>query len=106
MKKIHEFEIERKTFDGTVGSVDVYDVIDENIQAGVRIVKSNSDVPKRTHKHSERQILYLIDGEANITNEKETFSLKPGDFILLEANEEHYVSTGDSDAKLFEIKFP
>ena len=106
MKKIHEFEIVRKSIDGKVGSVDVYDIIDENIQAGVRIVKSNSDVPKRTHKHPERQLLYVIEGTAEITNEKETFSLKPGEFVLLESNEEHYVKTGDSEAKLFEIKYP
>ena len=106
MKKIHELEIVHKNFEGKVGSVDVYDIIDENIQAGVRIVKSNSDVPKRTHRHPERQLLYLIEGVAEITNEKETFSLKPGDFVLLESNEEHYVITGDSEAKLFEIKYP
>ena len=105
MKKIHEFEIVRKNIDGIFGSVDVYDIIDENIQAGVRIVKSNSDVPTRTHKHPERQLLYVIEGTAEITNEKETFSLKPGDFVLLESNEEHYVRTSDSEAKLFEIKY-
>ena len=106
MKKIHEFEIVRQSINGKVGSVDVYDAIDENIQAGVRIVKRNSDVPTRTHKHPERQLLYVIEGTAEITNEKETFSLKPGDFVLLESNEEHYVITGDSEAKLFEIKYP
>ncbi|MHA1927656.1 MAG: cupin domain-containing protein [Candidatus Thorarchaeota archaeon] len=106
MKKIHELDIVRKNIDGKVGSVDVYDVIDENIQAGVRIVKSNSDVPTRTHRHPERQLLYVIEGTAEITNGKETFSLNPGDFVLLESNEEHYVETGDSEAKLFEIKYP
>jgi len=106
MKKIHEFDIVRKSIDGKVGSVDVYDVINENIQAGVRIVKRNSDVPKRTHKHPERQLLYIIEGTAEITNGKENFSLKPGDFVLLESNEEHYVTTSDSDVKVFEIKYP
>ena len=106
MKRIHESEITPKIIDGKVGSVDAYDIIDESIQAGARIVKSNSDVPKRTHKHPERQLLYVIEGTAEITNEKETFSLKPGDFVLLESNEEHYVRTGDSEAKLFEIKYP
>ncbi len=106
MKKIHESEIVQKSIDGRVGSVDVYDVIDENIQAGVRIVKRNSDVPARTHRHPERQLLYVLEGTAEITNGKETFSLKPGDFVLIESNEEHYVKTGDSEAKLFEIKYP
>ncbi len=106
MKKIHEFEIVRKNIDGKVGSVDVYDIIDENIQAGIRIVKSNSDVPTRIHRHPERQIIYVIEGSAEITNETETFALRPGDFVILEANEEHYVKTSDDEVKVFEVKFP
>jgi hypothetical protein len=56
MKKIHESEIVQKRIDGKVGSVDVYDVIDENIQSGIRIVKSNSDVPRR---QNPRQAYHL-----------------------------------------------
>ena len=103
MKKIHELEILRKVIEGKTGFVDVYDIIDENIQAGVRIVKKNSDVPKRTHKHPERQIIYVIEGTAEITNERETFKIEPGDFILFEANEEHYVMTKGEE---LEIKYP
>ena len=106
MKKIHEFEIVRKNINGKVGSVDVYDIIDENIQAGIRIVKSNSDVPARIHRHPERQIIYVIEGSAEITNETETLALRPGDFVILEANEEHYVKTNDDEVKVFEVKFP
>ena len=106
MKKIHEFEIERKTIDGKQGSVDVYDIIDEHIQAGIRIVKSNSDVPTRIHKHPQRQIMYVVEGSAEITNEIETLALRPGDFIILGANEEHYVKTREDEVKVFEIKFP
>ncbi|MCK4566887.1 MAG: cupin domain-containing protein [Candidatus Thorarchaeota archaeon] len=106
MKKIHESEIVQKRIDGKVGSVDVYDIIDENIQAGIRIVKSNSDVPTRIHRHPERQIIYVIEGSAEITNEIETLTLRSGDFVILDANEEHYVKTSDNEVKVFEIKFP
>jgi len=106
MKKIHEFEIVCKNINGKVGSVDVYDIIDENIQAGIRIVKSNSDVPERVHRHPERQIIYVIEGSAEITNEIETLTLRPGDFVILEANEEHYVKTSYDEVKVFEVKFP
>ena len=106
MKKIHEFEIVRKNINGKVGSVDVYDIIDENIQAGIRIVKSNSDVTARIDRHRERQIIYVIEGSAEITNETETLALRPGDFVILEANEEHYVKTSDDEVKVFEVKFP
>ena len=106
MKRIHESEITPKIIDGKVGSVDAYDIIDESIQAGVRIVKSNSDVPTRIHKHPQRQIMYVVEGSAEITNETETIALKPGDFVILESNEEHYVKTSDEEVKVFEVKFP
>ncbi|MGY5879711.1 MAG: cupin domain-containing protein [Candidatus Thorarchaeota archaeon] len=106
MKKIHEFEIAPKVIDGKIGSVNAYDILEEKIVAGVRIVPPNSDVPTRTHKHPERQIIYVIEGTAEITNTSETLSLQPGDFVVLEANEEHYVRTSDEEVKVFEIKFP
>lgn len=106
MRRIHESEISPKVIDGKVGSVDVFDIIDEEIQAGIRIVKRNSDVPTRTHSHPQRQIMYAVEGSAEITNNVETLTLKPGDFVILEANEEHYVITNDKEFKVFEIKFP
>jgi quercetin dioxygenase-like cupin family protein len=106
MKKIHESEISPKVIEGKIGSVDVYDILDEEIQAGIRIVKRNSDVPTRTHHHPQRQIIYAVEGSAQITNNTETLTLNPGDFVVLEANEEHYVITNDEEFKVFEIKFP
>ena len=105
MKRIHESEISPKIIDGKVGSVDAFDIIDEAIQGGIRIVKPNSDVPTRTHKHPQRQIMYAVEGTAEITNKVETISVKPGDFVIFEANEEHYVKTGNEEFKVFEIKF-
>ena len=105
MKQIHESEISPKIINGKEGFVDAIDIIDETIQAGIRIVKKNSDVPTRIHKHPQRQIMYAVAGTAEITNTVETISVKPGDFVILDANEEHYVKTGDEDFKVFEIKF-
>ena len=106
MKKVHESEITPKTIDGKIGTVNAYDILDESILAGIRIVPPNSDVPTRIHKHPERQIIYVIEGTAEITNPTETLKLKPGDFVVLEADEEHYVRTSDEEVKVFEIKFP
>jgi quercetin dioxygenase-like cupin family protein len=106
MKRVHESEIVPKIIEGKIGSVNAYDILDEDIQAGIRVVKSNSDVPTRTHKHPQRQIIYVVEGTAEITNLTDTLQLKPGDFVILEANEEHYVRTSDEDVKVFEIKFP
>ena len=106
MKKVHESEITPKTIAGKIGSVNAYDILDESIQAGIRVVPPNSDVPTRTHKHSERQIIYVIEGTAEITNLVDTLQLSPGDFVVLETDEEHYVRTADEEVKVFEIKFP
>ena len=106
MKKVHESEISPRIIEGKIGSVNAYDILDESIQAGIRVVTSNSDVPTRIHRHPQRQIIYVVEGSAEITNLTETIHLEPGDFVVLESNEEHYVKTTHAEAKLFEIKFP
>ena len=106
MKQIHESKISPKEIVGKLGSVDVFDIIDDTINAGIRIVKKNSDVPTRPHIHPHRQIIYVVDGSGEITNTKERLPLNPGDFIVLDSNEEHYVITHDKELKVFEIKFP
>jgi quercetin dioxygenase-like cupin family protein len=105
MRKINEREIEGKVVRGLTGHVDTFDVIDDSPTIGVRVVAPNSEVPNRVHAHPERQVIYMISGEASLTNRMDTIELQPGDFAILEPNEEHYVITGDSDAKLFEVKF-
>jgi len=104
--KVNETEMTPGQIEGVKGTVQVYDVIQGEVTAGVRVVKAESDVPKRPHIHSERQVIYVISGAGKITDGVETFDLKPGDFILLEANEEHYVITENEDIKLFEVKYP
>ncbi|MHA1902591.1 MAG: cupin domain-containing protein [Candidatus Thorarchaeota archaeon] len=106
MKKVHESDITPSFFEGEKGTVEVRDVIDdEELNAGIRIVTPDSDVPRKTHSHPQKQIIYVISGNGQITNGSETFDFSPGDFILLESNEEHYVSTGSEEVKVFEIKF-
>lgn len=106
MKKVSETDMKPGEIQGARGTVDVYDAIQSELTAGVRIVKADSDVPTRPHIHSEKQVIYVISGSGRITNGKETFDLIPGDFILLESNEEHYVMTKNDDLKVFEVKYP
>ncbi|MHA1654462.1 MAG: cupin domain-containing protein [Candidatus Thorarchaeota archaeon] len=105
MKRFNESEMEMRRFAGTKGHVDVWDAVRGPIVAGVREVAPNSDVPPRPHRHQEAQLLYVISGTPAITNGQETFGLRPGDFVLLEPNEEHYVVTKDRPAKLFEVLY-
>ena len=106
MKKLNEVEMTPGRINGARGTVDVFDVVEGKFTAGVRIVKPNSDVPRRPHSHPEKQIIYVISGSGKITNEKETFNLNTGDFILLDAYEEHYVITDKEVLKVFEVKYP
>ena len=106
MKKEQVTDMVPGTIHGVKGRVDVYDILEGELTAGVRIVKADSDVPSRPHRHSERQVIYVISGSGKITNGKVTLDLNPGDFILLESNEEHYVMTRKDDLKVFEIKYP
>lgn len=105
MKKIHETSLPSNLVEGSKGFVDIIDITTDPITMGVRIVKPNSDVPQRIHKHEERQIIYLMDGFAQVTNTIELISLIPGDFVVIDSNEEHYVITGEKEAKLFEVRF-
>ncbi len=105
MKKVSETDMTPRKVQGTKGSLDVYDIITGELTAGIRIIQADSDVPPRPHAHSEKQIIYVISGTAKITNGKETVDLNPGDFILLESNEEHYVTTQNDDLKVFEMKY-
>jgi mannose-6-phosphate isomerase-like protein (cupin superfamily) len=106
MKRVNEADMNPGRIEGVKGSVDVFDVIQGELKAGVRIVKADSDVPSRPHIHPERQVLYVISGTGKITNGRDTFDLKPGDFVLLDANEEHYVMTQNEQLKVFEIIYP
>jgi quercetin dioxygenase-like cupin family protein len=105
MKRVNESELEKKQIPGKIGHADAFDIVLGVPTMGVRIVSPESNVPKPPHKHPERQVIYLISGSATITNGVETFDLIPGDFVVLDANEEHYVSTGKEEAKVFEVKY-
>ena len=106
MKKVNEVDMTPGRIEGTKGMVDVFDVVEDEVTAGVRIVKPDSDVPKRPHSHIDKQVIYVISGTGKITNGKETLELNPGDFILLDPNEEHYVMTEKDALKVFEVRYP
>ncbi|MFW9926901.1 MAG: cupin domain-containing protein [Candidatus Thorarchaeota archaeon] len=105
MKKINISEMKSTTIEGEKGTVTVFNPIPDEIIAGVRVVPASSDVPKRTHVHLEKQLIYVISGSGKITNGDHTFDLKSGDFVMLDSSEEHYVMTENEELRLFEVKF-
>jgi quercetin dioxygenase-like cupin family protein len=105
MKQIHESSIKPKRVTGNKGWVDVLDVLAEPLTVGIRVIPPHSDIPTRKHAHSEAQVTYVLSGKPKITNTRSTLQLQPGDFVLLEPNEEHYVMSQESEVRLLEVKY-
>ncbi|MHA2140058.1 MAG: cupin domain-containing protein [Candidatus Thorarchaeota archaeon] len=105
MKVGNVSNLERKIIPGIKGHVESIDVLVGTPTMGVRIIPPNSHVPKPKHEHLEAQVIYVISGHASITNGVDTHDLEPGDYVLLESLEEHYVKTGNESVKVFEVKY-
>jgi len=105
MRKIHESFIKPRRVTGTKGWVDVFDLMTEPLTMGIRVIPPKSDIPARKHAHPEAQVTYVISGTPKMTNLQVTLELRPGDFVVLESNEEHYVLTEKNKARLLEVKF-
>jgi mannose-6-phosphate isomerase-like protein (cupin superfamily) len=105
MKKVRLKDMNPVIAEGEKGSIHVFDPWPDEISAGIRVVKKDSNVPKRPHVHPEKQIIYVISGSGSITNGEYTIELEAGDYILLDSNEPHYVSTKNEDLTVFEVKY-
>lgn len=105
MRQVHESSIVPKRVMGSKGWVDVFDVLAEPLTMGIRIIPPKSDIPARKHVHPEAQVTYVVSGNPKITNTQVTLQLKPGDFVIIEPKEEHYVITEKNEARLLEVKF-
>jgi gentisate 1,2-dioxygenase len=108
MKLMNKDEMDKITAEGINGLVDVWDGVSEDgVVAGIREVHPNSTVPGAGHQHTQRQLNFVISGLCNVytTNEDERTELKPGDFLLFDANEPHYFTTYDEPAVIFEVRY-
>ena len=108
MKVMKQSEMDKITAEGINGLVDVWDGVSEDgVVAGIRQVHPNSTVPAQGHKHPQRQLNFVISGRCDVytTNEEERTQLKPGDFLLFDADEPHYFTTYDEPAVIFEVRY-
>lgn len=108
MKIVNQKEVKKSTVEGTIGHIDIIDAIAEDgVHAGVRVIHPHSTVPKAPHKHEAKQINYVIKGRCEYQMPDGTRrKLNEGDFIILDANEEHYYVAFDEPVLLFEVKWP
>ncbi|KKI90379.1 AraC family transcriptional regulator [Bacillus sp. SA1-12] len=58
------------------------------------------------HTHREVEIMYVIDGTCTVVTEKETVSMRKGDFILLDSNVPHrLIVEQHSPCRMLNIEF-
>jgi quercetin dioxygenase-like cupin family protein len=102
---IGEKDLEKKARFGDV-YVRVMNLVEQpSFLVRTAVIPPNSTVPPKPHAHKLRQINYVIDGEPTVTNGKEAIKLKKGDFVVFKSFEEHYYSTTDTSAHIFEVQF-
>lgn len=58
------------------------------------------------HKHNSVEIMYVISGKCTVNTVNDPFSMRKGDFILLDANVPHnLVVEKDSPCRMLNIEF-
>lgn len=107
MKIVDMNDLKEVSSPGERGQVTIIDCINEkDIVLGVREIGPNSIAPKRPHHHPLRQVMFVIEGTGSVTNGIERYRFKPGDFIIIDTNEEHYFESEGDRVKMIEVRFP
>lgn len=63
-----------------------------------------SNLHERHHFHHNLEIKYVLEGSAELKIEEESFLLKQGDFVLINANKRHGVTTKTEDTLVSKLK--
>ncbi|MEM2943502.1 MAG: cupin domain-containing protein [Methanomassiliicoccales archaeon] len=106
MKIVNAQKMGKTISEGDRGVVVISDVVNEqNIVIGLREIDPKSRVPKRPHAHALRQVMFVVEGHGVVSNGRESRQFKPGDFLIFEANEEHYFESDDRLVKMVEVRF-
>lgn len=107
MKIINIKDLKGTSSPGERGEVIMIDCINEkNIVLGMREIGPNSIVPKRPHHHQLRQAMFVVQGTGVVTNGIEKYRFNPGDFILIDTDEEHYFESEGESVRMIEVRFP
>jgi len=107
MKIVGETEIPEGEIKGIEGTVRIWNaIVEDKIVAGSRTIVPGSIVPAGDHRHLLRQMVFIIEGECEVTTDlEEWFPVKKGDYILLDSYEPHYFRTGKEPCYLFEVRY-
>lgn len=75
------------------------------VHSKVAIVPPNSTVPSKDHKHENHEVLYILKGAAKLSDGRKTTEVGPGDIIVVEPFEKHYVVTREEELSIFEVSW-
>ena len=75
-----------------------------NLMMAVVDLDANAVLPQHTHPHEQGGI--VISGEVELTIDRETRKLSPGDIYIIPGGVEHSASTGSQPAQLLDIFAP
>lgn len=64
-----------------------------------------SKVEEEEHTHTDLELIYVLDGSAGIDLDKERFTLKREDILLIQADRKHRLCSG-SETLLCRLKLP
>lgn len=57
------------------------------------------------HAHNRAEIMYVLSGQCKVDTEHDSFALKKGDLILLDANISHRLIVGDEPCRMLNVEF-
>ncbi len=107
MRIVNSSELGSIDVEGQKGKIKIIDFInDEELVFGLRIAGPATCAPKKKHRHSMRQAMYVIAGNGTVDNGKEVREFKEGDFMYFDKDEEHYFDSCSSDLIMIEVQFP
>lgn len=89
------------------GTVELKRIVNqEGLEARVASVTPGSEVPEKNHQHGGHEMLFVISGNAQFYDGQNTRSLEPGDSIVIEPFEQHWIVAGENGISLFELVWP
>ncbi len=75
-----------------------------NLLMAVVDLEANAILPSHTHPHEQGGI--VLSGEVELTIDRETRNLSPGDIYIIPGGVEHSAKTGSRPAQLLDIFAP
>ena len=89
------------------GTADFRHIVKEDkLNARVVYVSPGLEVPGKDHNHDGHEMLYVISGDAQFHDGTKSTAFTPGDSVVLEPFDPHWIVAGEEGITLFELVWP